>query len=109
MGVRLVGSGEVWIDDVKLYHLEFDADELRQFSRMLSLAQMKLQTNQISDCIHVLEGYWLRFLKTNAPLRSGIARRTPPKTESPSKPKEKPAASTSFLDRMRGLIPKTLR
>ena len=73
---------------------------------MISSAQMKLQANQISDCIHVLEGYWPRFLKTNAPLRGGIARRTPPKAESSGKPKEKPAASTSLLDRMRGLMPR---
>ena len=108
VGFRLVGPGEVWIDDVELGHLEFDADELREFSRMLSSAQMKLQANQISDCIHVLEGYWLRFLMTNVRLRSGVARRTPPKAESSRKADEKPAASTGFLDRMRRLVPRKL-
>ncbi|MBN1590967.1 MAG: family 10 glycosylhydrolase [Pirellulales bacterium] len=107
VGLRLVGPGEVWVDDVVLKHLEFSPDECRQLSRVISLAEMKLQTNQVGDCMRLLEGFWPRFLERNVPLPTNVARRAPP-AKSPEKPPEKPAVSTTLLDRVRGLVPRKL-
>ncbi|NLE37636.1 MAG: family 10 glycosylhydrolase [Pirellulaceae bacterium] len=108
VGLRLIGPGEVWIDDVELRHLEFQSEELLRLSRIISSADMKLQTNQYSDCIQLLEGYWPRFLAQNVPLPVGVARRPAPTHEPEPSPPEKPAATTGVLDRMRDLVPRKL-
>ncbi|HBO44603.1 MAG TPA: hypothetical protein DD670_11850 [Planctomycetaceae bacterium] len=108
VGFRLIGSGEVWIDDIELRHLEFESEELLRLSRIISSADMKLQTNQWSDCIQLLEGYWPRFLAQNVPLPVGVARVPPPQPEPERQPAEKPAATTGLLDRMRDLVPRKL-
>ena len=101
-GVRLLGPGEVWVDDVELRHLEFTADELRQLSRMLSSVETKLDTNEISDCLRMLEGYWPHFLERNVQLRADVARRPSPKST------DKTKSSNGLLDRVRKLTPRKL-
>jgi len=108
VGVRLMGAGEVWVDDVELRHLEFTPDEMRQLYRLLSSAQTKLDANQISDCLRVLEGYWPCFLERNVPLRTSVARQTPLRTEPTQNPASKKPASPGFLERMRKLTPRKL-
>lgn len=108
VGVRLLGAGEIWVDDVELRHLEFTPDELRQLSRMLSSAETKLDSREISDCLRLLEGYWPCFLERNVRLRASVARHAPPKSETSPSPAPKKPASTGFLDRMRKLAPKKL-
>jgi hypothetical protein len=107
VGLRLVGRGEIWVDDVVLRHLEFDGKELLRLSLMIDAGNAKLDQNQFSDCIHLLEGYWPRYLEQNVPLPPNMARRPAPKPESERKPK-KEEARTGLLDRMRGLVPRKL-
>jgi hypothetical protein len=106
VGFRLTGPGEVWIDDVQLCHLEFNENELTQLSRMIQLAQVKLQKNQVGDCIRLLEGYWPRFLEDNVPV-SAVASRPAPEPARPRKSADADAAP-GLMDRMRAMVPKKL-
>lgn len=108
VGVRLRGPGEVWVDDFELRHLEFTPDELRQLSRMLSSAETKLETNEISDCLRLLEGYWPCFLERNVPLRTSVARRPDPKAASPNNTAPRQPESTGLMDRVRKMVPRKL-
>lgn len=107
VGLRLAGAGEVWIDDVELLHLEFTSDELRQLSRVISSAETKLDANQLSDCLRLLEGYWPSFLERNVPLRASVARRTSVQAETPPEPDHKKPASPSLMDRLRKMAPRS--
>ena len=104
----LMGPGEVWIDDVQLYHLLFSRAEMVELSKLISLADVKLQSRQIGDCLHLLEGYWPQFLEENVALPSA-----PPAAETAaSKPKpaeEKPPERTGWFGRMKDLLPKAVR
>ena len=63
-----MGPGEVWVDDVQVFSLAFNSAEMVELSKMITLADVKLQNGQIGDCLHLLEGYWPRFLEENVPL-----------------------------------------
>ena len=101
VGLRVHGEGEVWVDDVELRHIEFTLDELRELSRKISAAQAKLETNEISDCLRLLEGYWPWFLERNVPPRENVARRTSPDAKTPPKKKPERTSSKGLLDRVR--------
>ena len=58
----LMGPGEVWIDNVQLYHLLFSRAEMVELSKLITLADVKLQSRQIGDCLQLLDGYWPQFL-----------------------------------------------
>jgi hypothetical protein len=109
----LMGAGEVWIDDVQVFDLSFTRDERVELSKMIALANVKLQNGQTGDCLRLLEGYWPRFLESNMPLpvtpAEGLAGKAdaPPKTDGEA-PEESPERS-GLLDRMKDLIPKPLR
>lgn len=60
----LLGPGEVWIDDVQVHHLYFSKKERGELSKLIALAEVKLQQGQLNDCLRLLEGYWPRFLET---------------------------------------------
>ncbi len=64
----LMGPGEVWIDDVQCFDLLFRRDELVELSKLITLASVKLQNNEVADCLRLLEGYWPRFLAMHVPL-----------------------------------------
>lgn len=117
MSVRfdLMGAGEVFIDDVEVYDLSFNRNELVELSKHISLMDLKLQNGQLADCLSLLEGYWPRFLEEHVPLpvgtgagenladRPGQPRKPPPEPRQPES-----GERTSLLDRMRGLVPKRL-
>ena len=69
--LELSGPGDVWIDDAQLFHLYFTDNERVELTKLIALADVKLQNGQISDCIYLLQGYWPRFLETNVPLTPG--------------------------------------
>lgn len=101
----LMGPGEVWIDDVQVSDLAFSRTELVELSKLITVANSKLERGQVGDCIRILEGYWPRFLETNVPLGTdGLARR--PKSDPP--PRE-PERTSNVLDRVKDFVPKPLR
>ena len=104
----LMGPGEVWIDDVQVSGLTFSGPEIFELSKLITTADVKLQNGQIGDCIHLLEGYWPRFLEENVTLPAGAV---PPETAVAKRrsDEEKPPERTGFLNRVKDLVPDALR
>jgi hypothetical protein len=106
--LELSGPGDVWIDDAQLFHLYFTDNERVELTKLIALADVKLQNGQISDCIYLLQGYWPRFLETNVPLTPGsldrdrLAGRNSRRggDSQDSKPDR-----SGFLDRLKGMWP----
>ncbi|MBN2293696.1 MAG: family 10 glycosylhydrolase, partial [Pirellulales bacterium] len=117
----LFGPGEVLIDDVQLSHLEFEENELKALGKLIQTAVFQLRRHQVGDCIHLLEGYWPRFLVENVPApaptvesttESSLAHNAKPRVaakpereEPQKKPQEK---ERGWFDRMKGIFPKKL-
>jgi hypothetical protein len=104
----LMGAGEVWIDDVQVSPLMFTGQEMFELSKLITLADVKLQRGQIGDCVHLLEGYWPRFLEENVALPAGAV----PAETAATKPKaeeEKPPERSGWLNRVKDLVPDSLR
>jgi hypothetical protein len=104
----LMGPGEVWVDDVQLFDLVFSKPELFEISKLITLADVKLQNNQIGDCLRLLGGYWPQFLETNVTLPAGA---TPPETiaTKPRRPEPPPAERNGWINRMKDMVPESLR
>ena len=106
--VRLdvLGPGEVWIDDVKVFDLPFTDSERFELSKLISLASVKLEAGQLADCARLLEGYWPQFLVANVPL----ARNSVPLVEHPAtgRPPDPPPKKTSVLESLKQYVPKIL-
>ena len=101
----LMGPGEVWIDEVQLSHLEFSRAEKNALLKLIAPADVKLEKGQVRDCVHLLEGYWPRFLLAKVP----IAEAPVPRKPEPSPPQpNKPQAAPSFFDRMKAFVPRKL-
>ena len=66
--IELAGPGEVWIDDVQLFDLAFSDSERAELTKLITLANFKLQAGQIGDCERILGGYWPQYLVENVPL-----------------------------------------
>lgn len=101
----LMGRGEVWIDDIQTYSLAFSKSELLELSKLITLANVNLQNGQIAGCLRMLDGYWPRFLNENVPL--------PPGAETalakPASEEEKPPERSGWLDRVKDMVPESLR
>jgi hypothetical protein len=101
----MMGAGEVWIDNIQLCDLAFSKEELVELSMLITLADMKLQNNQLGQCVRLLEGYWPRFLEENVSLPSITA--VPPVKEKtpPEPPKPETKQSPGVIGRMKNLLP----
>jgi hypothetical protein len=71
VGFELMGSGEVWIEDVQIFDLAFSEAERNELAKLISLASVVLEKGQLADCSQLLEGYWPQFLMTHVPLAHG--------------------------------------
>jgi hypothetical protein len=104
----LMGTGEVWVDDVQLFNLAFSKPELVELSKLITLADVKLQNGQVGDCMRLLEGYWPRFLQENVPLPAGAAQLETIATK-PRPAEEPPPERTGWLNRVKDWVPESLR
>lgn len=96
---ELLGAGEVWIDDVRVFDLWFDDVERLELSKIVSLASVHLEKRQFADCARLLEGYWPQFLVANVALstaNASVARR-----HQPAPPRQEPPKKPSMLDTIR--------
>ncbi len=85
----LLGPGEVCIDDVTLYDLKFEDAERVALTKLIALADAKLQSKKLADCARLLDGYWPHFLLAHVPFTEKelpIARRPEPVVDPPKKP-----------------------
>ena len=77
--------GEVWIDDIELYDLKKPTDqELLALAMSIQHARLKLDNRQYSDCLQLLEAYWLRYLMLNVEAPKIARRPTPPPRATPA-------------------------
>ncbi len=97
-----LGPGELWIDDVQLCSLLFDETERIALMKLIAPADPK---RQVRDCIHLLEGYWPRFLRAYVPLGEMLTRRPEPARQPPKQPQSSPG----FFDRLKDVVPRKLR
>ena len=100
----LMGAGEVWVDDVQLFDLAFGEIERRELAKLITVAEYQLQTRRFADCARLLDGYWPRFLEAFVPLEPA-----PPVAQTPSEPETAPPPRTGVLDRLKGILPESLR
>jgi hypothetical protein len=83
IGFDLMGEGEVWIDDVQVFDLYFQQNELDELLKNAAMADLHLGKGQVAQCARYLDGYWPRFLLEYAPppplvaSRNAAVRRTP--------------------------------
>jgi hypothetical protein len=107
----LAGPGEVWIDAVQVHHLYFSKRERVELSKLIALADVKLQQGQLADCIRLLEGYWPRFLETNVATSMPAATANGPEMvdgnrEPPAKASQESGERSGLFDRMRNALPR---
>ena len=111
----LVGSGELWIDDIQLCHLAFSKTERVELFKLIAPAQAKLDNGDIADCLRLLEGFWPEYLTRYVPrseinaTASGQGRQSPESSRSVSSPEKPPDRSAGLLDRVRKALPQALR
>jgi hypothetical protein len=112
LGVRidLLGAGEVLLDDVQLYDLNFTEQERRQFDKQLALADFQLQQGLLGLCYQDLHGYWPRYLLELVPAAPPSPQATvkqeapaaPLTTETPAtRPPEKQATKPGAMERVK--------
>jgi hypothetical protein len=104
----LMGPGEVWIDDVQLFGLAFKRSELVELQKLITLADVKLKNGQVGDCLRLLEGYWPRFLDENVPAPAAVPA-ADAVTAKPRAPEERQPERTGFLNRVKDMLPESLR
>jgi hypothetical protein len=92
---------------VQVSSLTFSGPEMMELSKLITLADVKLQHGQIGDCLHLLEGYWPRFLEENVALPAGAVSETA--AAKPRADEEKPPERSGWLNRMRDMVPDSLR
>jgi hypothetical protein len=108
----LMGAGEVWIDDVQVYSLVFSQSERRELCKLINSAAALLQNGQVGDCLHQLDGYWPRFLEENVPIQPNVLPAGTPTDTLATQPRpaeEKPPERSGFLNRLKNIVPDSLR
>jgi hypothetical protein len=105
--VRLdvLGPGEVWVDDLKVFDLPFTDPERFELSKLISLASVKLEAGQLADCERLLEGYWPQFLLANVPLVESA----PPIVEHPATGTPAEAPKPGMLESLKDYLPRLPR
>jgi hypothetical protein len=114
--LELLTAGEVWIDDVQVFDLQFDPQERNELAKIVSLANLQLDKKKYADCARLLEGYWPQYLVANVPLTTSntpIAQRPQPAVSPPppapseqQPPPADPPKKPGMLESLRGYIPK---
>jgi hypothetical protein len=113
VGFDLMGEGEVWVDDVRLFDVWFSKNERNELTKHIALADLYLGEGQVSDCQRFLDGYWARFLTRHAPLdETAIAARPAEAAQERNEPKSQQQqagdSESSLLDRWKRFAPKKI-
>jgi hypothetical protein len=64
---HLTGSGEAWVDDVRLYDLRFADAQRVELSKRLLGAKSALEDGQLMDCQRLVDAYLPRRLVEHVP------------------------------------------
>ena len=97
----LMGPGEVWIDDVQLFDLQFLTAKHRELLKIVASADSQLSAGNLGDCLQLLDSYWPRYLQANVPLAQlPVA----PAEPEPAQEPERAAEKAGMFDRIRGMF-----
>jgi hypothetical protein len=114
--LEVIGAGVVEIDDVQVFDLQFERDELTRLNKQLIWPTPYLFDDQrYAECHRILDSYWADFLEENVPLpENRLARDTSPLSAatiaSPSVPDTAAKAptdeveGTGFIDRVKKIF-----
>jgi hypothetical protein len=101
--------GGVYVDDVRASELDFTPAERLELSKIISLADYRLQRSEFGACARVLEEYWPRFLSAYVPAGDG-GEPGPPEVAARRGPRPAPpAAPPGLRERMKGWLPEFMR
>jgi len=116
---ELVGPGQVWIDDVELWDLDFSEVERLELSKIITAIEYQRKAGELAEALRMLEGYWPRFLRAYVPFGDQPIVRSPVKTipaaqEKPAAPgAARPAAEadrkSNYMERFKRFIPRWSR
>jgi hypothetical protein len=102
---HLTGSGQAWVDDVRLYDLRFADAQRVELSKRLLGAKAALEDGQLMDCQRLVDGYLPRRLVEHVPPPALAAK--PDAAAVAIKPEEAPQKGIG--PRIRGMVPRILR
>jgi hypothetical protein len=115
--LHLVGPGEAWIDDVKMFDVQLADSQRVEFGKRYLAAQRALQKDQFSECLELVDGYWQQYLVEFVPPSSSVGEGT--RIDVASRPDGASsddganalddARSNTFGDRMRQFVPRIRR
>lgn len=97
VGFDLMSSGDVWIDNVKIYDIWFQQSEQRELLRNIALAYSHCNEGRVADCEQFLDSYWVQYLREFATPGSTRVARLP--AEEASEPPANPASTFDQLRR----------
>jgi hypothetical protein len=99
VGFDLMGEGEVWIDEVQVFDLRFEAPEYHALlSRMAIVKSTQLADGELAHCQAFVDGYWPSFLRRHVKLdepRALPALDGPPLPQAPNHSARSNAAARS--------------
>jgi hypothetical protein len=102
---HLAGSGQAWVDDVRLYDLAFADAQRVELSKRLLGAKAALEDGQLMDCQRLVDGYLPRRVVEYIPPPALAAK---PEAIAPA-PSAETETPKGFSDRIRGMVPRILR
>jgi hypothetical protein len=92
---ELTGNGEVWVDQVQLYDVLFplpfydrSQPERLELEKLRRSVESAKESNQIADCLQLLDGYWSRFLLAYTPPAQPMIAAKPPVATPPQEKQE---------------------
>lgn len=78
IGFDLMGPGEVWIDEVRIYASYFQVSEQRELLKQVATANAQLERGKLIESQRYLESYWPRFLLDQVPAQRRLAQSARP-------------------------------
>lgn len=106
VGFDLMGPGEVWVDDVRMFDLWLDKTERDELLKNIALADLFLDEGQLLDCERFLDSYWARFLRYHVPLPEAKLAENPGSSPEPAPAQPAREAPPSLLDRFKKFVPR---
>jgi hypothetical protein len=105
VGFDLMGPGDVWVDEVRIYDKRFNPDEQRHLSNVwVAVAGFHLRQGELGDCQRLLESYWPQFLLTHVPPPNvRVAQGQRPVGLAPAPANQQEEKPAKMMDRFRGM------
>ena len=102
ISLELLGAGEVWIDDIRLFDRWILEDEKKDLTKIIMRAVTQRRSGDLAGCYQTLSGYWPRFLLRHVPPARIAARPQP----LPARPAQDPPREKSRFFDLQRFVPK---